>query len=474
MKKKSIIITCACVAAALVIGGVGWFVWGRESSSKDDNVVYVSTVEKLMSLGSGNGLMNRFPGVVESQDTWKVQQNAEKVVKDILVEEGQEVQVGTPLFNYDTDKFQSDLEQAKLDLERIYNEVDSMNDNITQLYKDKKSAPKEDRAGLQLQIQEAELQVRQKEYEGKSKQVEIDKLNENINNATVTSEIAGVVKSINNSGSGETDMYGNSDTSFMTILATGDYRVKGKINELNIGSLTENSPVIIRSRVDSSVTWRGTITTIDRENAEANNNNMYSSSDSMAQTSSYPFYVTLESSEDLMLGQHVYIELDNGQEAGPKARVWLEDYFINDLDSEPFVWADNGKGKLEKRYVTLGQYDENLMQYEISEGLTKEDAVTFPEPGLEEGMETAISEDGMMGQSNPAGMDEMEDGMDGMTDDSMDGMIEDSVEDGMDGMTDDSMGDGTDGITGGIDDTMGEDGIGAEDGGISQGEGDVQ
>ena len=48
------------------------------------------------------------------------------------------------------------------------------------------------------------------------------------------------------------------------------------------------------------------------------------------------------------------------------------------------------------------------------------------------------------------------------------------VEDGMDGMTDDSMGDGTDGITGGIDDTMGEDGIGAEDGGISQGEGDVQ
>ena len=124
--------------------------------------------------------------------------------------------------------------------------------------------------------------------------------------------------------------------------------------------------------------------------------------------------------------------------------------------------------------MTLGQYDENLMQYEISEGLTKEDAVTLPEPGLEEGMETAISEDGMMGQSNPAGMDEMEDGMDGMTDDSMDGMIEDSVEDGMDGMTDDSMGDGTDGITGGIDDTMGEDGIGAEDGGISQGEGDVQ
>lgn len=411
MKKKSIIIACASVAAALVIGGVGLFIWAGKGKSKGDNVVYVNTIEKLMSLGSGNGLINRFSGVVESQDTWKVQQNAEKTVKDILVEEGQEVQTGTPLFTYDTDKFQSDLEQAELDLERINNEISSMGDNISQLNKDKKAASKENQATLQLQIQEAELQLRQKEYEAKSKQIEIDKLRENINNATVVSEIAGVVKSINNGAS--MDMSGNEDTSFMTILATGDYQIKGKINEMNIDSLTENSPVIVHSRLDQSKTWKGTITKIDRDNAEANNNNgMYAmSGDSMTQTSSYPFYVTLESSEDLMLGQHVYIELDSGQDSEPKAGIWLDEYFINDLDSDPYVWADNGKDRLEKRKVTLGQYDENMMRYEIADGLNKEDAITFPEPGLEEGMETAISEDGMMGQSNPAGLEE--DSMDG-------------------------------------------------------------
>ena len=51
--------------------------------------------------------------------------------------------------------------------------------------------------------------------------------------------------------------------------------------------------------------------------------------------------------------------------------------------------------------MELGEYDENMLEYQIKSGLTKEDAITFPEEGLEEGMTTVISEDGSMGQSNP-------------------------------------------------------------------------
>ena len=132
-----------------------------------------------------------------------------------------EVQVGTPLFSYDTEKFQSDLEQAQLDLERINNELSSMNTNIGQLYKDKKQASKDQQASITLEIQEAELDLKKKEYEGKSKQAEIDKLNDNITNATVISEIAGVVKSINNDDSSAGAYSGDSsDNSFLTVLAT--------------------------------------------------------------------------------------------------------------------------------------------------------------------------------------------------------------------------------------------------------------
>ena len=45
-----------------------------------------------------------------------------------------------------------------------------------------------------------------------------------------------------------------------------------------------------------------------------------------------------------MLGQHVYVELNLGQNE-KKAGIWLEEYYICDADSNPYVWADNGRGK---------------------------------------------------------------------------------------------------------------------------------
>ena len=109
MKKKIIAIVCAVAVLAAAGGGVTWHFLGN-STKEDDNVVYVNTVKALTNLGTGNGMENRYAGVVESENTWKVEKNSEKTVKEVYVEVGQEVQVGTPLFSYDTEKFQSDLE----------------------------------------------------------------------------------------------------------------------------------------------------------------------------------------------------------------------------------------------------------------------------------------------------------------------------------------------------------------------------
>ena len=250
------------------------------------------------------------------------------------------------------------------------------------------------------------------------------------------SEIAGVVKSINNDDSSAGAYSGdNSDNSFLTVLATGDFRVKGQINEQNMsdGSITEGSQVIVHSRVDENQTWTGTVTKIDRENARTGSNNVYSSSgDGITQSSNYPFYVQLDGTNGLMLGQHVYVEPDIGQQE-VKTGIWLSDYFINDVDSNPYVWADDGNGKLEKRSVTLGTYDENMMEYQITDGLKEEDAITFPEDGLEEGMKTVVSTDGSLGQSNPAGGKD-----DGMLDND-DGMVDDGMTQDENGMVDNTM-----------------------------------
>lgn len=122
------------------------------------------------------------------------------------------------------------------------------------------------------------------------------------------------------------------------------------------------------------------------------------SSDQSASTSYY-FYVTLESSDGLLLGQHVYIEMNAGQEE-QKEGVWLDASFIADLDSKPYVWADNGKEKLEKRSVILGEFDEELNQYEIKDGLGKKDAVAFPQENLKEGAPTTDSPTAMMNEGD--------------------------------------------------------------------------
>ena len=153
-------------------------------------------------------------------------------------------------------------------------------------------------------------------------------------------------------------------------------------------------------------------------------------------SSNYPFYVELETSEGLLMGQHVYMEMDYGQGEEREDGLWLDEYMIDMTDPDaPFVWADNGNGKLEKRKVLLGTYDEEMMQYKINGGLTAEDSIAFPDESLKEGMKcmdesmrTYDSIDGEMG-----GMEGMEP-MEGM--ESMEGMepMEDmESEEGMEG-----------------------------------------
>lgn len=410
MNKKKIGIICGAAAAALAIGIVGWRAAAGAGQS-GENPVYVNTVEQITSLGTGNGMVNRFAGVVEAQETWSVQQNSDKTVKEILVQVGDTVQKGTPLYTYDVEKFQEDLAAAQLELERMNNEAAGISADIRELEAERQKADADNKAAYTFQIQEQDLQLRQKQFDIQSKQLEIDKLNENIAHATVTSEIDGVVKSIHDGS----DMSGmNSDNSFMTIMKTGAYRVKGQINEQNMAAITVDMPVLIHSRTDSSQVWKGTVKQIDRENP-VTGNNMYAVSSSDGGTtssSSYPFYVELESGEGLMLGQHVYLEPDMGQ-GEEKEGIWLDEYMIDRTDPEqPAVWADNGRGRLEKRPVTLGSYDENLMEYEILEGLELTDSITYPEEDLQEGMETVPGENGQMGRVQPenTGLPAPEDG----------------------------------------------------------------
>lgn len=389
-KKIGVIVAAGVIAVAAVIGGIWYFGKGNSGSGKSADKVFVQKVSEIDKWNTG--VNSSYSGIVESQETWDVNKDTERQVKEVLVAVGDTVDVGTPLFTYDTKEAENQIAQTKLEIESISNDISNYNSQIDELQKEKKNAPEDQQFEYTTQIQTLQTNIKQSEYDQKSKQADIDKYQQTIDNAVVTSKIAGVIKSINEDG---TDASGNT-TAFMTVLATGDYRIKGKIDEQNVSYLTVGQEVIVRSRVDENVTWKGTITAIDTETTADNNSNgsvsyMNGSDSSSEGATKYPFYVTLDSTDGLILGQHVFIEPDYGQ-TEVKEGIWLDESYIVQDDGDPYVWAANNRNKLEKRKVELGEYDDTLFKYEIVSGLTEEDYITWPMTGLYEGVTTVTDE----------------------------------------------------------------------------------
>ena len=424
MKKRIIIVLGILIAA----GGIGTGVWyhfkGNGQSGTGDSIVYVSKVSVIT--GSETTAVNRFAGVVEPQKTVNVKIESGRKVKEVEVKTGEEVKAGQLLFEYDLSSIEDDLKQSQLDLDRLKNEAISLKEQIATLEAEKKKAKAEDQLSYTIEIETNKMNLKKNEYSQKSKTAEIEKLQSATTNTEVRSEIDGVIQKIDTSkmstddgdsvdDSSAMDNMSNDSSSdssaFITILSTGAYRVKGKVNEQNRDSIIPGEAVIIRSRVDSTKTWKGMMGSIDVNNGSTkdDSNNywgMSSTSDDQTSSTSYPFYVELDSSDGLMLGQHVYIERDIGQDE-QKDGLWLSDYYIVDADTnEPYVWAANDKKKLEKRYVTLGKHDEDLGEYEIVDGLTKKDSIAFPTDALEEGTKTEV---GDLAQTLNSGMEGLSD-----------------------------------------------------------------
>ena len=411
MKKRILIL----LGILIIGGGAAGVCWkmgiiGNQQQTSGD-AVYVTKISDLTDQTSG--VSNRYAGVVEPQETVSVELESGRTVKEVKVKTGDQVKKGQLLFEYDLSSIQESLEEAQLDLDRLKNEASSLTEQIATLEKEKKQATQDNQLSYTIEIETNKMNLKKNEYSQKSKQAEIDKLQSATGNTEVRSSIDGVIQKIDTSkltsddnssvddSADDSDMSYSSDSSsggnaFITILSTGAYRIKGTVNEMNVQNIIEGDPVIIRSRVDSSQTWKGTMGTIDRESATSSNSSssfgmMDSSGDSQTSTSTYPFYVNLDSSDGLMLGQHVYIEMDEGQDT-QKTGVWISEAYIVDADTDsPYVWAADQDDKLEKRNVILGQYDEELGEYEIADGLTKDDSIAFPSDVLEEGMATTTN-----------------------------------------------------------------------------------
>ena len=429
-----VLLTLAILAG---LGYGGWYAYNTYlAQTPQEGAVYVQSVSVITGVGPA-GQRNRYSGVVEAKNVVKLDPDKDLTVKECFVAAGDKVVKGQRLFSYDVESMQIAFEQLQLDILGLENGIQTGEAKVESLKKKLATVKEFKKYEIQMDIQTEELEVRKKKYElsGKTKQAE--DMEEALKNTVVYSPVAGTVRSVKSNDSSGQDYYSyggsTEDTAYITIVAGNDYCVKGTVSEQTIHTLQEGMEVRILSRVDDSV-WLGRIYKVNTEETKQNGSRYYYyEPGSGEQASKYDFYVELDDSEGLLMGQHVYIELGSGADQESDALL-LPLYYVVENEGQPFVYAADGENRIEKRTVTLGDQDEENGTVAILDGLSYLDRIAFPDETVQVGMlasETAyVPED--LGSMEPMDMGEYD--MEGMDFEGAD--FEGADFEGMDGETD--------------------------------------
>ena len=399
----------------------------------DASAVYVQSVSDITGYGA-LGEYTTCAGVVVAGNEVKIEKDANRKIVEVKVEVGQSVKEGDVLFVYDTDEIKLSLDKAKLEIEQLKNSLTDYDNQIAQLQKEKANAGSSEQLGYTVQIQALQADKREAEYNITVKERELETLKNTDISGEVKATISGEVQSINENGG--TDNTTGQPLPYMTLVESGAYRVKGKINELNRDQFSIGQKVTLRSRVDATQTWTGVIASVDASPEENSNNNSYmydgGSSDEYTSSSSYPFYIKLDNSDNLVLGQHVYIEPEQSDDS-TGGGFWLDaSYVVENEDGTCYVWAASSRDKLEKRSITVSEKDEMFYRYLVTDGLTLDDRIAIPDDTLTEGLpvtdempEPSVDDNVDNGGTDDGGFDNG-----GVVDGGMDGGISGDYADG--------------------------------------------
>lgn len=414
---------------AAAVAGTCFFMAGC-GSQKTDTV----SVQSVAMLNGVTPEMNleKYAGIVTSGNVTAVKRQNGRQIANVAVKVGDQVTAGQLLFTYDVESTQNDLDRMTLELQQLQNTITARTAERNQLAADKKKAKADEQLDYTLKIQDADTDIREAQYNLGLKQKEIDRTKSLLTDLSVSAPVSGTVTSVgSDSSSGDdtesdggneselssdeeyeeagtdsgisaddsessdgTDTSGadssteSGSSTFIKIEETGVLRVKGRINEENLGTVSKGMPMVIRSRTDDTKSWKGTVTSVQTTpSSNDNQNGYYGYTDDMTQSSKYPFYVKLDQPEGLMIGQHVYLEADIGQTEETDTSIRLPADFIVDADTAtPIVWAEDEEGLLTTRGVELGTYQKSDDSYEIVSGLTAEDYIAYPDSSLKKGM----------------------------------------------------------------------------------------
>ncbi|MBQ2920236.1 MAG: hypothetical protein IJE58_03545 [Oscillospiraceae bacterium] len=367
-------------------------------------------VEQAGMLTTAATSSDKFAGVVVSENVVEIERDTEKQIEELYVSVGDEVRINEKLFEYDTDTLSLTVDKQELELDKLEQQIKDLTTQVkdlekqikTEKAKKEKNQDKQLLATLEMSLRQVNVDLTTATYDKNALQAEIKYNKSMLTNAAVRSPIKGTIRSINENGS-----------PYITIQQAGSYQVKGILNELSLNAgIMEGVGVTILSRTDPTVFWTGVVSLVDYNSAGSNEyDEMYGGAydSGMSTSTSYPFYISLDNTNGLLLGQHVYIQISAAALSDELLRI--PEGYIMDVTMDEETWLTTGTVwgvdmetlELVKTTVTLGEYDPTYGTYVILDGITAESYLADPAAdGVKEGASVTLrSELEYMGQTEP-------------------------------------------------------------------------
>ncbi len=371
-KAKIVLFSGLGVAAVALVGGAIWLGGGQSGTTTNE----VETALTYTSVKEGSiASATLLSGTVSAADEQYVYYDASKgEISSILVAQGDQVQVGTPLVQYNTTELQAAYESAVRSRDKIGRQIYDLRTHgqTVQLTGDDEidnSTTASAQRSVDLQLQELYDTYADAEDS-------IAKAEKALNDATVTSTVAGTVVEVNKSVSK------NATTSqtVVHVVNQGSLQVVGSLTEYDLANIAVDQEVKLTSKVYPDKVWTGKITYISNY-PDGGQTGAGSDATGGTSNSKYPFKVAITSEVgELKQGFTVNIEVVNKNQSilVPVTAVVAE-------ADKNYVWTIVD-GKAKKVEVTLGNAD--ATNQEVTVGLkTGDQVISNPDVSLKDGKE---------------------------------------------------------------------------------------
>ncbi|HEQ2745318.1 TPA: efflux RND transporter periplasmic adaptor subunit [Streptococcus pyogenes] len=408
MTRKQLALLSAGVLTC-VVGGT-YLIMNHQQQEIVSSVNKVKALTIKEAMEQGKDISLTLAGEVTANNSSKVKIDSSKgEVKDVFVKKGDVVKVGQPLFSYETSQ-RLTAQSSEFDVQTKANQLQVAKTNaalkwetynrkvneINTLKSRYNTAPDE---SLLEQIRSAEDSVSQAlsdaktaDSDVKTAQIELDKANATatmekgkLEYDTVKSDTAGTIVSLNTDLPNQSKSKKENET-FMEIIDKSKMLVKGNISEFDRDKLKIGQKVEVIDRKDNSKKWTGKVTQVGNLKAEEKGQGQGQGGNDQQDNpnqAKFPYVIELDQSDKQpLIGSHTYVNvLNNVPEAG---KIVLKETFTMAENGKTYVWKVD-KNKVKKQEVKTKSFSKGYI--EVTSGLTMQDKIAQPLPGMKDGME---------------------------------------------------------------------------------------